>query len=125
MLLGRKVTIKTHKGTYFTAEEDGSVKAVADKPQQWEQWTMREIGGGKATFQSFHGTYLTCDDKKIMQKTKEAKAWEAFELVRSGNETALRGHNGNFVTVGHHLVGSGKVSADADKAGKDEFFLIA
>ena len=60
--------------------------------------------------------------KKIMAKADKADDWEKFDLVRNGGLTALRGHNGNFVTASHHF--GHKVSGESGSAGKDELFTI-
>ena len=70
---GRKVSLKNNKDVYITAEQDGTVSCKAEKVQDWERWTMREVGGGKATFESYHGKFLTMDDKKNHGKSRQSR----------------------------------------------------
>lgn len=77
---GYKVSLRSYKGKFLSAQPNGAVEWNRDWRLEWETWTMYLIDlNGTVAFKSHHGSWLGGDHGRLVLKPA-CQAWEHFTV---------------------------------------------
>eukprot|EP00727_Mastigamoeba_balamuthi_P005459 m51a1_g1532 hypothetical protein (1449) ;mRNA; r:514220-523234 len=118
--------LRTHWGTFLSAQDNGAVKGDRRDLLWWETFTAETNShvAGTMSFKSYKGSFLSVDPGNDQVSLRgAANTWEAFTVYNMGNgKVALRCLSGKYLSVdkGPHY----KVTCDEYRARGFELFEV-
>eukprot|EP00727_Mastigamoeba_balamuthi_P005449 m51a1_g1523 hypothetical protein (1621) ;mRNA; f:445505-451523 len=124
--LSGSFALRTHWGTFLSAQNNGAVKGDRRDLLWWETFTAETNShvAGAMSFKSYKGSFLSVDPGNDQVSLRgAANTWEAFTVYNMGNgKVALRCLSGKYLSVdkGPHY----KVTCDEYRARGFELFEV-
>lgn len=124
---GEIVSFKTSDHRYLVAEGGGGGEVNANRIEigAWEKFNVVHLTGSnfshgsRICIQASSGHFLSADNYDLVANRPYCLSWEEFEVVRLGNQIALKTHQNRYV-VAH----DGWVLADRIQIGEWEKFSV-
>jgi hypothetical protein len=99
--IGQVITLKGNNGFYVSSENGTkAMTCTRTAPQDWEQFTVIDAGGGKISLRSMD-KYVSSENgtKAITCNRAAPQGWEVFDwIVNTDGTISLRGNNGFYVS---------------------------
>ena len=105
--------------SYLSAWPDGSLRQ-APHYQDWEKWTVTQLGGGKVAFRSFHSNYLSAWPDYTVRLAPHTKEWEAWTPISNSADgsTSYRSFHGTYLSAWN----DGRIQLSGHNLGWEHWF---
>lgn len=84
------IAFRNAHGRPLTAEPNGSLPWRADAVNDWEKWSIEDVGNGKSGIKSHHGKYLCLEPSHFICNRDGPGGWEQFTVIMGlGNKCRI------------------------------------
>lgn len=99
LVVGKRITLKAHNGQYVKTDmdNDGILKACAERPQAWEEFYVLDLGVGKIGLTGCNRKHVIVNEHDILRSANDLTPTPFYIAGTSNNRCSLRAPNNMYV----------------------------